>query len=70
MKTTFPALRMYCQQRGLEFEVVDMRWGVRDESISSHLTSDICIEEIVNCQKLSLGPMFVVRVQSFTTHNS
>ena len=60
LKETFPALRRYCQQVGLEFEIVDMRWGVRDENISYHITSEICIQEIVNCQRVSLGPSLLV----------
>ena len=39
---------------------MDMRWGVRDENISYHQTSDICVQEIHNCQRLSLGPSFIV----------
>lgn len=57
---TFPCLQTFCQALGLEFQVVDMRWGVRDENISYHQTSDVCIQEIHNCQRLSLGPSFLV----------
>ena len=60
MRNTFPRLRAYCQSNDLEFQVVDMRWGVRDENISYHQTSDICVQEIQNCQRLSLGPSFIV----------
>ncbi|KAL5479631.1 hypothetical protein EMCRGX_G023180 [Ephydatia muelleri] len=58
-KDVFPVLQSYCQHKGLEFQVIDMRWGVRDENISLHLTSDVCIQEIRNCQRLSLGPSFL-----------
>lgn len=36
-----------------------MRWGVRDESTDDHMTTDICLEEIRNCQKSSIGPSFI-----------
>jgi hypothetical protein len=36
-----------------------MRWGVRDESTDDHLTTDICMEEIRQCQVSSIGPNFV-----------
>eukprot|EP00095_Tigriopus_kingsejongensis_P002552 maker-scaffold309_size213625-snap-gene-0.20 protein:Tk02552 transcript:maker-scaffold309_size213625-snap-gene-0.20-mRNA-1 annotation:"GI10101" len=36
-----------------------MRWGVRDESTDDHMTTDICLEEIRNCQKSSIGPNFI-----------
>ncbi|XP_059080387.1 NACHT and WD repeat domain-containing protein 2-like [Tigriopus californicus] len=56
----YPKLKDYCrEQYGLEFQVVDMRWGVRDESTDDHMTTDICLEEIRNCQKSSIGPNFI-----------
>lgn len=61
-RETFPRLQSYCQTLGLEFQVVDMRWGVRDENISYHQTSQVCIQEIQTCQRLSLGPSFLVCV--------
>ena len=39
--------------------VVDMRWGVRDESTDDHATAAICLEEIRQCQATSVGPSFV-----------
>ena len=60
MENIYPKLKEYCRERGLEFQVVDMRWGVRDESTDDHKTADLCMNEIDNCQRLSLGPNFVV----------
>ena len=46
------------------FEIVDMRWGVRDEATDDHMTTELCLNEIDNCQRLSTGPNFCVgRVQ-------
>lgn len=42
------------------FQVVDMRWGVRDEATDDHMTTELCMKEIDNCQRLSMGPNFVV----------
>lgn len=36
-----------------------MRWGVRDEATDDHQTTAICLDEIRNCQKASIGPNFV-----------
>lgn len=36
-----------------------MRWGIRDEATDDHSTTAICLEEIRNCQKTSLGPNFI-----------
>src|SRR5690349_6919527 len=33
MEDVYPALKRYCREtHGLDFQVVDMRWGVRDEA--------------------------------------
>ena len=37
-----------------------MRWGVRDEATDDHMTTELCMKEIDNCQRLSMGPNFVV----------
>ena len=65
MENIYPKLKEYCRERGLEFQVVDMRWGVRDESTDDHKTADLCMQEIDNCQRLSLGPNFVVNIFFF-----
>ena len=36
-----------------------MRWGVRDEATDDHMTTELCMKEIENCQRLSMGPNFV-----------
>lgn len=40
-------------------QIIDMRWGVRDEATDDHSTTGICLEEIQNCKEMSLGPNFV-----------
>ena len=42
------------------FQVSDMRWGIREQAEDDHLTTDICINEIKECQRNSVGPNFVV----------
>jgi len=37
-----------------------MRWGVRDEATDDHMTTNLCMQEIDNCQRLSIGPNFIV----------
>ncbi|XP_050388645.1 NACHT and WD repeat domain-containing protein 2 [Patella vulgata] len=61
MEKVYPQLKEFCRERhGLEFQVVDMRWGVRDEATDDHMTTHLCMQEIDNCQRLSVGPNFVV----------
>ena len=42
------------------FQVVDMRWGVRDDATDTHMTTELCLREIRACQEISVGPNFVV----------
>ena len=64
MERVYPRLKSYCQERGYDFQVVDMRWGVRDESTDDHMTTELCMRELHACQKLSTGPNFIVSLTS------
>ncbi|XP_046337848.2 NACHT domain- and WD repeat-containing protein 1-like isoform X2 [Haliotis rufescens] len=59
MESAYPTLKEVCQQQGYEFQVVDMRWGVRDEATDDHMGTELCLREIDLCKKLSTGPNFV-----------
>ncbi|XP_068701494.1 protein qui-1-like [Montipora foliosa] len=59
MERVYPRLKSYCQERGYDFQVVDMRWGVRDESTDDHMTTELCMRELRACQRLSTGPNFI-----------
>nr|XP_039254746.1 NACHT domain- and WD repeat-containing protein 1-like isoform X1 [Styela clava] len=56
----YPELRNFCQSLGLEFHAIDMRWGVRDTASVDHSTTALCLLEVQNCKRISLGPYFVV----------
>ena len=60
--TAFPRLRTFCadEHGGLDLHVVDMRWGVTDDATSDHATEELCLSEIKDCQRRSLGTCFVV----------
>jgi len=45
--------------------MIDLRWGLREESQDDHTIIEFCIREIENCKKSSLGPCFVVCVCDF-----
>lgn len=51
----FPFLRQYCDQLGLDFDIVSMRWGVRARANNAHRTSEMCLEELHYCLEESLG---------------
>jgi hypothetical protein len=40
-----------------------MKWGVSDEFINQDKSTELCLNEIKQCQENSIGPSFVV---SFT----
>ena len=60
MEKVYPRLKTFCRERGYEFQVVDMRWGIRDDATNDHLTTEICMRELELCQQYSTGPSFVV----------
>lgn len=60
MERGYPAVNAFCRARGYDFQVVDMRWGIRDEATDDHMGTEICLRELRNCQRLSTGPSFVV----------
>ena len=59
----YPYLREYCHEKhGLEFQAVDMRWGVQSGARDDHSTMELCAEAIENSQQHSIGPNFVVNI--------
>ncbi|KAK3095848.1 hypothetical protein FSP39_019955 [Pinctada imbricata] len=59
MEHAYPRMKEFCQMKGYEFQVVDMRWGIQHEAANDHSTVDLCLQELRNCQRLSTGPNFV-----------
>ncbi|XP_023331552.1 NACHT and WD repeat domain-containing protein 2 [Eurytemora carolleeae] len=56
-----PQLKKYCMDTyGIEFQMIDVRWGVRDESTDDHSTTNIFLQEVKNCKINSLGPSFIL----------
>ena len=64
MMKVYPKLKEYCQSVGYDFQVVDMRWGVRDEATADHMTSELCMRELKLCQEISTGPSFIVSCEN------
>ncbi|XP_064636230.1 uncharacterized protein LOC135493155 isoform X2 [Lineus longissimus] len=59
MKKTYPELKKFCHGLGYEFQVVDMRWGIREYSNDEHTATELCLQELKLCKDLSTGPFFV-----------
>ena len=60
MKDAYGKLQHFCHGLDLDIRVVDMRWGVTDDATNDHITEKLCLAEIENCKRVSLGPYFVV----------
>ena len=60
MERVYPKLKEFAAERGYDFQVVDMRWGIREQATNDHMTTEICLKELKACQRLSTGPNFVV----------
>lgn len=56
----FPRLRALCQQYGVRFQAIDLRWGVSEQASLDHRTIDICLKEIARCQQTTPRPNFTV----------
>lgn len=59
-RQVYPELRRRCAEFDLDFQVVDLRWGLTAETENDHSGTKVCLLEIKNCQDMSLGPNFVV----------
>eukprot|EP00047_Mylnosiga_fluctuans_P016900 m.57298 g.57298 ORF g.57298 m.57298 type:complete len:980 (-) comp6824_c0_seq3:227-3166(-) len=59
MQRTYPRLRALARQRGLEFQMVSMRWGVTSDAGDRHQTTDLCLTELEACKRESAGVTFV-----------
>ena len=68
MTDAYPKIKLFCQNLGYEFQVVDMRWGVRNESVDEHNGTEMCLREVQQCQRLSTGPNFIV--SSIVSHKT
>jgi nephrocystin-3 len=55
VKFTFPQLRKLCEQRGVTWGEVDLRWGVTDEQKAEGKVLPICLEEIHRCRPYFIG---------------
>lgn len=45
------AVNHMCEEKGYHFEIVDLRWGIREEAAYNQKTMPICLDEIRKCQK-------------------
>ena len=68
MAKAYPKIKEHCFSKGYEFQVVDMRWGVRNQATNDHITPELCLHELKKCQTLSKGPTFVVGQHNYAKY--
>ena len=54
-KHVFPQLRKLCEERGVGFVDVDLRWGVTEEQTQRGEVLPICLAEIDRCRPYFIG---------------
>lgn len=59
LKEVVPSVREYARSHGLEYQFLDLRWGIRDEAQDNHEIVDICLQQLRACQVLSPHLNFV-----------
>jgi nephrocystin-3 len=51
----FPQLRRMCEERGVTWGEVDLRWGISDEQKAEGRVLELCLEEIHRCRPYFVG---------------
>ena len=57
MRTAFPRIEKLCQERGVFFAPLDLRWGVTSEQSGSGQVIKICLEEIDRSRPYFVGSL-------------
>jgi tetratricopeptide (TPR) repeat protein len=55
VKRVFPRLRKLCEQRGVTWGEVDLRWGITDEQAAEGQVLPVCLDEIRRCRPYFIG---------------
>lgn len=69
-KYIFPKLREFTTSRyGFEFQVVDLFWGINDETINKESFVETCFKELEKCQQDSIGINFLSLIGDLYGYN-
>jgi len=50
-REVFPKVQQYCNERGYQFQAIDLRWGVAEEAQLNQRTLELCLKEVKNCKQ-------------------
>ena len=51
----FPEVRRYAYRYGIDFDFVDLLWGITEEEVDEGKVIELCLRNIDNCRPLFLG---------------
>ena len=57
----FPEIKKYCKDSNLNFQPIDLRWGVSNEAQLDQKTLELCLEE-VRTSKINPHPNFLIMI--------
>lgn len=55
IKKVFPRIKAECTKRGVDFSVIDLRWGVTEEESKNGKVIEICLDEIQRARPFFVG---------------
>jgi nephrocystin-3 len=51
----FPQLKKFCEKRSVNWEQVELRWGIPEEQVANDKVLPICMEQIDRCRPFFIG---------------
>ncbi|MBN1474489.1 MAG: tetratricopeptide repeat protein [Syntrophaceae bacterium] len=54
-KFVFPRMRKLCNERGISWASVDLRWGIPEEDVRKGAVLSVCLDEIDRCRPYFIG---------------
>ena len=60
LEDVIPYLKQAGRERGFDVVFSEMRFGIRDDASEDNMTSELCMEELENCEQQSAGVFYVL----------